>query len=926
MGWIKDIGLICILLLVIYPGPSSAASANIISNPGFESGTTNWVFYTNGAGTFLNDVPGVASPHAGHINIIKPGTSVQVFQKGLVLLPNTPYKLSFKAYSSTGHDLAVSLIKHGSPYTKYGLSNYVVNLGTAWKDYSIQFTTSGFSGTVSDARLMFWLAPYDAAQDQYYFDDVTLTYEPDTTAPRITVQPVKQTIINGSAATFSVSASGTAPLSYQWKKNGINITAAKGSSYTTPATNLLDNGTNYNVLVWNLYGRVTSNVVKLTVIEAPLITWWDTSRRLRIPVTVDPAGFERYEKPVDVSVNFTQMLRVYGPAGTFDEKSIRVIETDSLGTILNDSVLFQFDKDPGFDAGAKASGTIVFIMSGTTQSNKIRYYHIYFGTSGGSYTPLSVGHLITLTDNITDEGQKSYRIGVNGSTYFFQKGTGGFSSWLDASGNDWISYTTSIPDGKYRGIPNPVNPEGYFHPWATACCTSTIVSQGPLKIRIRSVTNDRKWESLWDIYPQYATMTMVKVNHSYWFLYEGTPGGVMEPNKDFMVRSDGTQTLLGQSWNADIPANEWVYFGDPGVNRSLFTAHHEDDTSMDTYWPFKTNVLTVFGFGRTDNPAKGYLSTVPQHFTIGLMNGTGFSQNSKIIYSAYKDLTITKSGAEQYNTVIPPGIVTHPAHQNVAIGRTATFSVVVTSGTSPLAYQWQKNGVNISGANGATYTTPLTTSADNKTRFRVVVSNILGSITSNEAILTVFSEPMNNQLVVLDVTFQHNTLITKVPYSLGNAISGKSASFFNFPSYVPANLILPTDYAHGTIYQRLQVLTKPSTKTVKYQICLFQDTITQPKHACTNRDLLAFTSPGTYYANQPMTNIYQYGNIDWSRKLLIMMLDITDTKGNLVDDRPGYLNMTKLWDGYPDLGLYYPMNVRYTAIIVPSKGGQPVWP
>ncbi|HYN44985.1 MAG TPA: hypothetical protein VER35_03215, partial [Candidatus Limnocylindrales bacterium] len=74
IGWIKYIGLICILLLA---GLSSAASANIILNPGFESGTTNWVFYTNGAGKMLNDVPGVASPHAGHITITQPGTNVQ---------------------------------------------------------------------------------------------------------------------------------------------------------------------------------------------------------------------------------------------------------------------------------------------------------------------------------------------------------------------------------------------------------------------------------------------------------------------------------------------------------------------------------------------------------------------------------------------------------------------------------------------------------------------------------------------------------------------------------------------------------------------------------------------------------------------------------------------------------------------------------
>ncbi|HYN44983.1 MAG TPA: carbohydrate binding domain-containing protein, partial [Candidatus Limnocylindrales bacterium] len=172
----------------ITPPPESV---NIVSNPGFESGRSNWIFYTNGAGTFLIDVAGPESPSAGHITISMPGTNVQLRQAGLVLLPNTIYRMSFKAYSITGHDLAISLIKDGSPYTKYGLSNYVINLSTTWKDYSIQFTTSGFSGTVTDARLMFWLAPYDAAQDQYFIDDVTLALvfppETDRTPPKITL-------------------------------------------------------------------------------------------------------------------------------------------------------------------------------------------------------------------------------------------------------------------------------------------------------------------------------------------------------------------------------------------------------------------------------------------------------------------------------------------------------------------------------------------------------------------------------------------------------------------------------------------------------------------------------------------------------------------------------------------------------------------
>jgi len=149
-------------------------SNNIIQNPGFESGTSPWLFYTNGIGTFLNDASGAGSPHAGHITISQEGSNVQLYHPGIVLEPNTLYRLSFKAYSNTGHDFSISLHKHGSPYTNYGLSDYVVNLGTSWSEYSTQFTTSGFSRTVNDGRLRFWLSPYDAIGDQYFIDDVIL--------------------------------------------------------------------------------------------------------------------------------------------------------------------------------------------------------------------------------------------------------------------------------------------------------------------------------------------------------------------------------------------------------------------------------------------------------------------------------------------------------------------------------------------------------------------------------------------------------------------------------------------------------------------------------------------------------------------------------------------------------------------------------
>ena len=89
-------------------------------------------------------------------------------------------------------------------------------------------------------------------------------------APSITAQPISISILVGQAATFSVNASGTAPLSYQWYKNGAPITGAMSSSYTTSTEPLSDNGVQFSVVVINSAGNVTSNAATLSVTPAPV--------------------------------------------------------------------------------------------------------------------------------------------------------------------------------------------------------------------------------------------------------------------------------------------------------------------------------------------------------------------------------------------------------------------------------------------------------------------------------------------------------------------------------------------------------------------------------------------------------------------------------------------------------------------------------
>ena len=103
----------------------------------------------------------------------------------------------------------------------------------------------------------------------------TLTVNAAAVTPSITTQPVNQTVTAGQTATFMVVATGTAPLSYQWQKNGTAISGATSASYTTPATTSSDNGAQFVVVVSNSAGSVTSNAATLSVnaaAVAPSIT------------------------------------------------------------------------------------------------------------------------------------------------------------------------------------------------------------------------------------------------------------------------------------------------------------------------------------------------------------------------------------------------------------------------------------------------------------------------------------------------------------------------------------------------------------------------------------------------------------------------------------------------------------------------------
>src|ERR1035437_7671669 len=130
------------------------------------------------------------------------------------------------------------------------------------------------------ATLFRWrqLSSSGANYDHWALDNVIIGT--GLMAPKIVMDPQSQTVATGDAASLTVAAVGTQPLSYQWLLNGTNLNGATTSALAWTSVQLTDAGT-YSVLVSNSVGSAMSTNAVLTVYvpvcappSAGLVSWW----------------------------------------------------------------------------------------------------------------------------------------------------------------------------------------------------------------------------------------------------------------------------------------------------------------------------------------------------------------------------------------------------------------------------------------------------------------------------------------------------------------------------------------------------------------------------------------------------------------------------------------------------------------------------
>jgi len=523
-------------------------------------------------------------------------------------------------------------------------------------------------------------------------------------APAITAQPQSQSVTAGQTATFTVAATGTLPLNYQWLENGINISSATAASYTTPPTMLTDNGATFQVVVTNSSGTVTCQAATLSVsaIVAPTISTQPVNQAVFAgqsatfsvgAMGTPPLSYQWQENGINIS-SATATSYTTPPATLADYgATFLVIVTNSTGTVTSQTATLTVQALAPTISTQPTNQTVFAGQSATFSVGAL-------GTPPLSYQWQENGINIasaTAASNTTPPTTPA----DNGATFqvVVTNSSGSVTSQLATL------YVSTIVAPTIST--QPVNQTVIVGQTATF----SVSAIGTLPLTYKWQKNGVTISSATS--PSYTTPTTVTTDN-------GAVFRVIVSNSTGTVTSQGaTLTVTAAPVAPSIktqPANQSV---NPGQS-ATFTVSVAGTLPLLYQW--QKNGVTI-----SSATAASY-TTLP---TTPTDNGAAF-----LVVVTNSSSSVTSHAATLTVKSVAPSITTQPASQNVTLGQTAKFSVSV-AGTPPFIYQWQRNGINISSTNASSYTTPPTTSADNGASYRVVVTNSAGSVTSKSGGLTV---------------------------------------------------------------------------------------------------------------------------------------------------------------------------------------------
>ena len=216
-----------------YDGMPDEGYADLTSSDGI-----NWASHGDAVGPTLN---GIAFGN---------GLFVEIMGNGILTSANGTINLKTVPYVGSGNFTGAA---YGDGwFVAVGDSIVVSTNGTAWSSSSYDLPSSASFNSVAFLNGVFM-----AASDSGILRG-RLNVPPQHAPPTILTPPQDQSANAGGSASFSVTASGSSPLSFQWQFNGTNLSGQTNATLTISYA-LPDDAGNYTVMVSNAYGTVTSS-------------------------------------------------------------------------------------------------------------------------------------------------------------------------------------------------------------------------------------------------------------------------------------------------------------------------------------------------------------------------------------------------------------------------------------------------------------------------------------------------------------------------------------------------------------------------------------------------------------------------------------------------------------------------------------------
>jgi uncharacterized repeat protein (TIGR03806 family) len=574
-----------------------------------------------------------------------------------VLVDGTPlsYQWQFNGTNISGANASIYTVPHAQPADAGAYSVTVTNLAGA-------VTSSNASLTVN-------------------------------LAPIINTQPLSQTVILGGNVTFSVAASGMAPLTFQWQFNAGTIPGATAATFTKTNVQPADAGS-YSVIVGSPAGSQTSSNAFLAVTVPPIITLPPRD------LTVNPGSNALFNvtasgtAPLNYQWQFNS-VPINGATGSSylishaqsaDAGSYSVLVANNAGSVTSSPAVLVLNVPPSIttppqsqSANQGSDATFTVAANGTTPLSFQWLFNntIIPGATTGSYTRTHVqsadagNYSVTIANIAGNVTSAAAMLTVNTPPAITTQPQ-----------NQSVTLGSNVTFSVIAGGTAPLNYQWMFGGTVIPGATSTSYTRAAVQFSDAG---------------------------SYSVLVTNIAGSLAS-----------SPAALTVNVPPSIPAPPQSLSVNQGSD-AFFSIVASGTAPLSFQWLFGTNVIP----GATDG---FYIRTNVQPADAG--------DYSIIITNAAGSVT---SSAATLTVNIPPSITTQPQSQFANAGSNVTFSVVA-GGTTPLSYQWMLNGTNISDATAGSYTRATVQVADAGS-YLVVISNVAGSVTSSPAALVLNVPP-----------------------------------------------------------------------------------------------------------------------------------------------------------------------------------------